>query len=125
MQPVLGFIEHDRVRTVHDLVGHLLAAVRGEAMHENGIRLGPRHEARIYLIALEQVVAASAIAITHRHPGIGHHTVRALHRLVRIGNDRDRRTGGFDPVDQRLLRSELRRSSDAEAERKALGGMHP
>src|ERR1700733_8463655 len=43
MQPVFGLVEHPRMRTVDHLVGDLLAAVCGQAMHEDGVRLGPGH----------------------------------------------------------------------------------
>ena len=40
VQPVLRLVEHHRLRPVDDLVGDLLAAVGGQAVHEEGVRLG-------------------------------------------------------------------------------------
>src|SRR6186713_2137065 len=40
VQPVLGLVEHDRARAVHDLVGDLLAAMRRQAMHEDRFLAG-------------------------------------------------------------------------------------
>ena len=38
MQAVLGLIEHDRRRAVHDARADFLAAMRGEAVHEDRVR---------------------------------------------------------------------------------------
>src|SRR5581483_9174161 len=65
VQPVLGLVEHHRLRAVHHRVGDLLAAVRRQAMHEDRVRLGARHERRIDLIGLEQVMAARAVSVAH------------------------------------------------------------
>ena len=43
MQAVLGFVEDDRLRAVDDVVGDLLAAVGGKAVHEYGVGLGLFH----------------------------------------------------------------------------------
>jgi len=40
VQPVLGLIEHDRRIRLEDLRRHLLAAMRGQAVHEERARLG-------------------------------------------------------------------------------------
>src|SRR5262245_29752950 len=53
VQTVLGLVEHDRLRTVDDLVGDLVAAMGGQAVHEQCIRLGQRHQPGVDLIALE------------------------------------------------------------------------
>src|ERR1700691_5284032 len=84
MQPVLRFVEHHRLRAVDHLVGNLFAAMRGQAMHKDGARLGARHQSGIDLIALEQIVAAGAVSIAHGDPGIGHHAVGALDGLLRV-----------------------------------------
>ena len=89
MQPILGFIEDNRLRTVDDLIGHLLAAVCGQAMHEQRIRSGLGHQAGIDLVPLEDVVPKLAVAIAHRHPCIGNHAVRILDRGIRIIADQD------------------------------------
>ena len=65
MQPILGLIEHHRLRAVDHFRRHLLAAVGGQAVHEDG--LGPRkpHKPGIDLIGLEQIVTAGCIGIMH------------------------------------------------------------
>ena len=44
VQAVLGLVEDDRLRPVHDLVRDLLAAMGRQAMHEDGVPLGRVHE---------------------------------------------------------------------------------
>jgi hypothetical protein len=43
------------LRTVDDLVGHFLAAMRGEAVHEDGVGLGARHQRFVDLEGLRQM----------------------------------------------------------------------
>ena len=94
-------------------------------MHEQRIRLGARHQTVVDLIALEQVVPARAVAVAHRHPGVGDHAVGALRGLLRIGAELDRGTRALDPVEQPFLRGQLRRGRDLQAEIEPLGGVHP
>ena len=44
VQAVLGLVEHHRLRAVDHLVGHLLAAVGGQAVHEDRVGLGLGHQ---------------------------------------------------------------------------------
>ena len=97
----------------------------GRQCMNNGIRLGPRHEPRVDLIALEQIVPArrrwspidTQVSVTTQSAPF---TASSGSRA-----DRDRGAGGLDPVDQRLLWRELRRGRDPQAKLEALGGMHP
>src|SRR5438067_2875952 len=100
MQPVFSLVENHRMRPVHHLVSHFVAAMRRQAMHKNGVGLGARYQPFVDLIALEQVMAARAIALAHGNPGVGNDAVGASHSLIGIGAKRDRRTRGFDPVHQ-------------------------
>jgi hypothetical protein len=109
MQPVFGFVENHRMRPIQHLVGDLLAAMRRQAVHEDGVGLGLGDQPAIDLIAFEQVVATCAIAVAHRDPGIRHHAIYAAHRLLGIGPKRDRGCGRFDPIRKRLLRRQFRR----------------
>ena len=38
VQPVLGLLEHDRTRAIHDFVADLPAPVRRQAVHHHGLR---------------------------------------------------------------------------------------
>jgi hypothetical protein len=44
VQPVLRLVEHHRLRSVDDLLGHFLAAMRRQAVHEDRVRRGLRHQ---------------------------------------------------------------------------------
>src|SRR5579862_8458989 len=89
VQPVLGLVEHHRLRPVDHLVGDLLAAMGRQAVHEDGVGLGARHQPRIDLIALEQVMAPRAVAVAHGDPGIGDDAVGALDGFLRVRTDVD------------------------------------
>src|ERR1700747_3584700 len=60
VQAIFGFTEDHRMGAIHHFVGDLLATMRRQAMHEDGIRLGARHEPAVDLVALEHVVAGGA-----------------------------------------------------------------
>src|SRR5215472_15835351 len=62
MQSVFGLVENHRMRTIHNLIGNFLAAMRRQAMHKNGVGLCARHQPAVDLITLKQIVAASADA---------------------------------------------------------------
>src|SRR5258708_12133494 len=53
VQTVFRLIEDNGVQRVDDLVGHLLAAMRGQAVHESRMRLGALHERGIHLVGSE------------------------------------------------------------------------
>src|SRR5215218_6814092 len=63
VQPVLGLVEHDRARAVHDLVGDLLAAMRRQAMHEDRLLAGGAHQPGVDLVGLEQIVTAALVLV--------------------------------------------------------------
>src|SRR5580704_17812481 len=89
VQPVLGLVEHHRLRAVDHLVGDLFAAMGRQAVHEDGAGLGACHQPRIDLIALEQVMAPRAVAVAHGDPGTGDDAVGALDGFLRVGADVD------------------------------------
>ena len=82
VQPVLGLVEHDRLRTVDHLVGDLLAAMGGQAMHEDRVLGGVAHQLGVDLIGREQVVAAAGVLVAHRHPAIGDDGARVRDRAL-------------------------------------------
>src|ERR1700731_2301082 len=97
VQPVLGLVEHHRLRAVDHFVGDLLAAMGRQTMHEDSVGLGAGHQPRIDLVALEQVMAPRAVAVAHGDPGIGHDAVGALDRFFRVGADADLGARRFYP----------------------------
>src|SRR5438876_12328502 len=53
VQAVLRLVQHDRARAVEDRVGDLLAAVRGQAVHDERARLGEADQRVVELVAAE------------------------------------------------------------------------
>ena len=90
VQAVFGLVEHHRLRAVDHLVGDLLAAMRGQAVHEDRIILGQRHQLRIDLIGLEHVVAVFAVLVAHRDPRIGDDAIDAADGGFGIVAEHDR-----------------------------------
>ena len=83
VQPVLGLVEDHGLRSVHDLVRDLLAAMGGQAMHEDRVLVGHAHQRAVDLIGLQQVVAAALVLVAHGDPAIGDDGVGALGGLER------------------------------------------
>ncbi len=77
VKPVFRLVEHNRLRPVHDLVGHLFTAMCRKAMHEYGVWLRLFHQVFVHLKGNKDIVAARAVLLVHRNPGIGDDTVRA------------------------------------------------
>src|SRR5438105_13526177 len=57
MQAIFGLVEHHRLRTVDHLVGDFLAAMGRQAVHEERITLGQRHQLGVDLIGSQEIVA--------------------------------------------------------------------
>src|ERR1700726_1206697 len=56
VEPVLGLVEHHRLRAVDHVVGDLFAAMSRQAVHEEGVGLGARNKPGITLVRLGQFV---------------------------------------------------------------------
>jgi len=50
MQPILGFVEDNGLRTVDHFVGDLLAAMGRQAMHEDRVLARGGHQFRVDLV---------------------------------------------------------------------------
>src|ERR1700722_5907061 len=53
VQALFGLVEDDRLRSVEHRVGDLGVAMRGQAVHENSMRLRVGHEGFVDLVGLE------------------------------------------------------------------------
>src|SRR5919108_3274761 len=63
VQPILGLIERDGARPVEHLVGDLLAAVRGQAVHDERARLGEADQRLVELVAAEGLLALDLLGL--------------------------------------------------------------
>ncbi len=71
MQPVLRLLEDHRARHVGDLVGHLLAAVGRQAVHEDRVGTRPLHDLHRDLVRHEDLLAILALGLLpHRGPDV-------------------------------------------------------
>ena len=85
MQPVLGLVEDRRLRAVDDLLGDLLAVVRGKAVQDERLLAGLAHELRVDAVAGEVAPAPLVLGLlTHRRPDVGVEDVRAGDRSVHV-----------------------------------------
>ena len=125
MQPVLGLVPHRRLRAVDHLRRHLVAAVSGQAMHEDRVLGRLRHHLGVDLEGAERLLPLVCIVVAHRHPDIGHHAIGAARRLKRILAHLDVGALALRPIEQRGRRPERLRRSDPELEAEAGGGVHP
>lgn len=72
MEAVLGLVEDDRMRSVHNGTGRFVVPVRGQEMHEKGVGFGARHQFLVNLSGAQPVVAAflGGLRVVHRDPGV-------------------------------------------------------
>ena len=85
VHPVLGLLEDPRLRTLEDLLGDLLAAVRGQAVEDDRAGRGAGEQRRVDGEAPEGLQPRGGLGLlSHAGPHVGHHHVGAGHRLPRI-----------------------------------------
>ena len=90
VEAIFGLVEDDRSGTVDDVVGDFLAAVRGQAVHEDGVVTGRIHEVGVHLIWAEGLEAGFELVFeSHADPGIGVDGVGAADCFSRIADDLD------------------------------------
>ena len=116
MQSVAGLVVDDRVGRGHDLARDLLASVRRQAVHEERVGRGMRHELGVHLVALEGRDAHVVLGlVAHGGPGVGEHHVGALDGGHRVAHELER---GARAV---LLGSGLALGEDLRVDLEALG----
>ena len=81
MHPVLRLAPDRRARPVDHGSGDFLAAPRGQAVHEPGVRRA-RHQRLVDLIGLERGAPLVAVLAAHRDPDVGVDDVRAFDGFV-------------------------------------------
>src|SRR5690348_2330343 len=71
VQPVLRFVPYARLRTFDHLGRDLFAAVRRQAVQENGLRVGELHELAVHRVAAERVAPCfGLLLLSHRGPHV-------------------------------------------------------
>src|SRR5215470_1841547 len=125
MKAILSLVEDHGLRPVDDFVGHFLSPMGREAMHEYGLGFCSFHQPGVDLVRLKYVVPALAATVSHRHPGVRHNAIRLGDRAFGVLPDANGGARGSDPIEQRLLGSEFRRSCNRELELKLMRRMHP
>src|SRR3977135_4618849 len=113
VQTILRLIEDDRVQRVDDLIGHLLAAMRRQTVHESRMRLGELHERGVHLIGSEnRGTFRLFLFVSHSSPGISINRIGSGNGFARVGQDAERSLG--------LVRNGLRHGDDDGIETVAL-----
>src|SRR5208283_2170599 len=125
MQSVFGLIENDGLRTVDHIVGHFLAAMGRQAMHEDRVLVRTSHEFRIDLVGGEQLVAESLVNIAHRDPAIRDDRVGSLYRLIGIADELQTGARTARPIEKSGLQIEPGWGCDMKRKIEPLRGMDP
>src|SRR5262245_8989417 len=85
VQPVCGLLEDDASRTVENGIGDLLAAMGGEAVHEDRVGYRQSEERLVDLEAGERHPPPGGLSfLPHARPGIRIDHVRPFDRFARI-----------------------------------------
>ena len=89
MEAVLGLVPDRRLRAVDHAGRDLLAAMGRQAMHEDGVLLGPLHQPLVDPVGRKHVVAVGAGLAAHGDPGVGDHAIGIGHGRLDIAGDDD------------------------------------
>src|SRR6478672_960167 len=85
MQPVFGLVPHHTLWTVDDVRSDFLAAMRGQAVHEQRIRPRVAHHVRRNLPVAEGALAHLVLRLeSHARPHVRRHEVGAVACCMRI-----------------------------------------
>src|SRR5205809_838652 len=80
VEAILGLVEDHRLRAVEHGVRDLLAAMGGEAVHDERARAGERDDALVHLIGAESAAAGLRLGLlAHARPHVGVDDVGAAH----------------------------------------------
>src|ERR1700730_7290810 len=125
MQPILGFVEYDGLRTVHHLVGDLLAAMGRQAMHEDRVLARGGHQFCVDLVGRKQSMAKGLVHVAHRNPAIRDDRIRSLHRLMGIVDELQAGARTARPIDEADLWIESGGGRDMKRKIESLRGVDP
>ncbi len=87
MHPVLALVEDGALGPLDDAVGHLLAPVAGEAVHEDGVGLRPRDGLVVDLVGGEGLLPLLDVLVAHAVEGVRVDDVGAREGLLEVVGD--------------------------------------
>jgi hypothetical protein len=90
VQATFRLVEHHGAVGVHYFVRDLHSAVRGQTVHEDGVRRRASHKLLVHLVGREYLISFRLLVlVTHAGPGISIDRVCPVHSLVRVVKDLD------------------------------------
>src|SRR6476660_9211318 len=93
MQAAFRLIEYHRAIGIHHFVGDFHSAMRGQAVHEDGVRRRAGHEFPVYLVGREYLISFLLfMLVTHAGPGISIDRVNPVNSLFWVVEDLNTRT---------------------------------
>src|SRR5438045_7997660 len=96
MEAVFGLVEHDGVWAVDDAGRDFLAAMGGQAVHDDGVGLGGGQELVVNLVGQQAGFALGGLGfLAHGGPDVGVEDVGVLGRSGRVAQDFDAAAGFF------------------------------
>src|SRR5262245_19643473 len=115
VQPVVGLRDDPALWAVDHRGGHLLAPVGGEAVHEDRVGSGGRHDPVVDLEALERPQALLGLGLlAHGRPHVGVDHPGARHGLLRPGGDDRLGAERPQPVEVGVVGPVARRAGQAD-----------
>ena len=126
---VFGLVEDDGLRAVEDRVGDFGVAVRGQAVHEDGVRLRVGHQRFVDLVGLEDGGALGGFVLeAHAGADVGVDGVGAGDGLDGVVDEGDAAAGGLGDLDGLVDDVELGREAfgrgDGAVRAELRGGEH-
>ena len=63
MEAIFGLVKHNRLGTIDHFVGHLIATVGGQAVHEQGVFFRQGHQTGVYLIGFQDPATLGSVEV--------------------------------------------------------------
>ena len=94
VQTVLRLVKDYGLRAIEHRVGNFGVAMRGQAVHEHGVRRGMGHQCLVDLVRLEDRRPLGHLMLeAHAGANVGVHRIRAAYRSDDVVGERERGPG--------------------------------